>query len=45
MVKADKEYDQLYFKDAHGLYINSIESFMQLLKITQDDPNFQGYIK
>ena len=45
MVKADKNYDQLYFKDAHTVYIESIEGFMQLLKMTADDANFQAYVK
>ena len=40
MVKADKNYDQFYYKEAHTQYIESIEGFMQLLKITQDDTNF-----
>jgi hypothetical protein len=40
MVKADKNYDQFYYKEAHAQYIKSIEGFMQLLKITQDDVNF-----
>ena len=45
MVKADKNYDQFYYKEAHTQYIESIEGFMQLLKITQDDANFQAYVK
>jgi hypothetical protein len=40
MVRADKNYDQFYYKDAHAVYIESIEGFMQLLKMTTDDANF-----
>ena len=40
MIRADKIYDQFIFKDAHALYIESIEGYMQLMKITQDDANF-----
>ena len=40
MIKGDKTYDNFIFKDAHALYIESIEGYMQLLKMTADDPNF-----
>lgn len=40
MIQGDRNFDQFYHKDAHGLYIQSIEGFMELLKQTQDDPNF-----
>ena len=45
MVNGDKNYDQFYFKEAHALYIQAIEGFLDLLKKTQDDPNFQAYLK
>ena len=45
MVAADKNYDQFYFKEAHGLYIQAIEVFIDLMKKTLDDPNFQAYLK
>ena len=40
IVKADKNYDQFYYKDAHSVYIESIDGFMQLLKMTTNDANF-----
>jgi hypothetical protein len=45
MIKADKTYDNFIFKDAHALYIQSIEGYMELLKITKDDANFQVWVK
>ena len=45
MLQADKNYDQFYYKDAHALYIQSIEGYMELLKVTQDDANFQAFLK
>jgi hypothetical protein len=40
MIRADKIYDQFIFKEAHAMYIESIEGYMQLMKITADDANF-----
>ena len=45
MLKADKTYDNYIFKDAHLLYIKAIEGYMELLRMTKDDPNFQNWVK
>ena len=45
MILGDKNYDQFYHKDAHGLYIQAVEVLMELLKKTTDDPNFQAHLK
>lgn len=45
MLLGDKSFEQFYFKDAHGQYIEAIEGFMELLRTTQDDPNFQAFLK
>jgi len=45
MLKADKYFEQFCYKDAHQTYIESIEGYMDLYKITKDDANFQEFLK
>eukprot|EP00347_Sterkiella_histriomuscorum_P015149 403358134 len=45
MIEGDKNFQQFYYKDAHAVYIQAIEGFMKLLRMTQDDQNFQNYLK
>mmetsp|Transcript_32567 Transcript_32567/g.31804 ORF Transcript_32567/g.31804 Transcript_32567/m.31804 type:complete len:112 (+) Transcript_32567:94-429(+) len=45
MLEADKNFQQFYYNDAHKQYIQSIEGYMEVLKITTDDKNYQSYLK
>lgn len=42
---ADKYYNQLLYPQAHANYLCALEGYMTLLKMTQDDANFQHYLK
>ncbi|CDW76465.1 atpases of the aaa+ class [Stylonychia lemnae] len=45
LVQGDKNFEQFYFKEAHTIYISAIEGFIEIMKMTKDDANFQDYIK
>jgi len=45
MLTADKNWNQFYYKEAHASYIQAIEAYMELIKITGDDPNFQQFLR
>ena len=45
MLQGDNEFKQFYYKDAHSNYVQAIEGYMNLMKQTQDDPNFQNFLR
>jgi len=45
VAQADFNWGQFLFAQAHAEYLVSLEGYMGLLKITQDDPAFQQYLK
>ena len=45
MQEADQRYNQFLYQEAQAEYIVSLDGFMHLMKLTQDDPNFQNYCK
>jgi hypothetical protein len=42
---ADTHYNQLDHSKAYANYIECLDGYMNLLKITTDDPNFQSWLK
>lgn len=37
MLEGDQNFANFYYKEAHAIYIQAIEGYIQLLKITGDD--------
>jgi hypothetical protein len=43
--QADTNFNQLLYPSANACYLVGLDGFILLLKLTQDDFNFQSYLK
>ena len=45
VVVADQHFNNMIWPRAYSNYIETLNGYMTLAKITTDDPNFQNYVK